>query len=170
MAKRPGIMLYFDVAEPLGRLGYDEKGRLLEAMLAYGQFGVIPELEGILMVVWGFIQPKLDADAKSYRRKVVKNTYSSYCAKERNADRIPLALDDWLEREGIDAEWNRTVPDGIERCPTANANQTSDSYPTPIPKAITGTDGGGKGEEELPGYEDFETLRQKKIALMDAWH
>ena len=83
MAERPGIMLYFDMAEPLKGLSYEEKGKLLEAMLDYGQFAVVPEFDGLLTFAWGFIRPKLDADARNYRKKVFKSTYSSYCAKEK---------------------------------------------------------------------------------------
>lgn len=95
MTERPGIMLYFDMAEPVKGLSYEERGQLLEAMLDYGQFGAVQEFNGLLAFAWGFIRPKLDADAKSYRKKVVKNTHSSYCAKEKKAE-IHL----WILRSG----------------------------------------------------------------------
>jgi hypothetical protein len=162
MAERPGIMLYFDMAEPLKGLGYEEKGRLLEAILDYGQFGVAPEFDGLLTVVWGFIRPKLDADAKSYRKKVVKNTYSSYCSKEKKADRTPMELDEWLEYNGIDAEWNKSVPVDAERYPTINSTKNPTANLTA--KTITVADGGGKGEE------DEETMRRQKIAMLANYH
>lgn len=116
MSERPGIMVYFDMAEPIKVLGYEEKGRLLEAMLDYGQFGVIPEFEGYLLFAWGFIRPKLDADAKSYRKKVVKNTYSSFCAKEKkNGNSNPLDFEEWCAKEGIDTtEWIQVASTGTE--------------------------------------------------------
>lgn len=178
MAERPGIMLYFDMAEPLKGLGYEEKGRLLEAMLDYGQFGVIPEFDGSLAIAWGFIRPKLDSDAKSYRKKVVKTTYSSYCAKEKKAGRVPKEWDEWVACEGIDTEWNRTAPVDIERYPTETQTQiqiqrqtqksttssaaksTAVSTPNPTSNTTAATGGGGKGEE------DEESMRRRKIAML----
>ena len=45
MAK-PGVMFYFDVRPCIKRLDAAEKGRLFEAILDYGEFGVVPELDG----------------------------------------------------------------------------------------------------------------------------
>ena len=167
MAERPGIILYFDMVEPLKVLGNEEKGQLLDAMLDYGQFGVIPEFDGYLTVAWGFIRPKLDADAKRYRKRVVKNTYSSYCAREKkkNDDKTLLEFEEWCSKEGIDTtEWVRVVSIDTERHP----------YTTPIPeitlKSITMTaakenaDRGGKGEEGPSQEMGFEALRQMQIS------
>ena len=166
MAERPGIMLYFDMAEPLKALGYEEKGRLLEAMLDYGQFGVVPEFEGYLLFAWGFIRPKLDVDAKNYRRTVIKNTHSSYCAKEKkNGNNTPLDFEEWCAIECIDtSEWVRTVSFDTERYPTTN----TDGITTPSAKSIveTATEGGGKGEEAPLPEKDFETLRREQIAKL----
>lgn len=49
---RPGIMLYFDILEPLKVLPDADKGRLFVAILEYGQFGVVPEFEGMLAMAW----------------------------------------------------------------------------------------------------------------------
>lgn len=172
MAERPGIMFYFDMAEPLKGLSYEEKGRLLEAVLDYGQYGVVPEFEGVLSIVWGFVRPKLDADAKRYRKTVVKNTYSSYCAKEKKAGRTPIDLNEWLEQEGIDTEWNRTVPFGSVRYPTTAATpkveSTSTTESNAIQTATIETEGAGDGEgagEEEPA-KDFETLRFERMAQL----
>lgn len=167
MAERPGIMLYFDLAEPLKYLCYEDKGKLLDAMLDYGQYGVVPDFAGVLQMAWGFIRPKLDADAKSYRKKVVRNTYSSYCAKEKSADRTPMSFEEWLEREGIDADWNRTVPPDAERSPTTAPS--TDTMSKGDTKTVIAGDGGGKGEEEPTPEEAFETLRRKQMAKLVGW-
>lgn len=131
MAEQPGVMIYFDIAEPLKGLSYEEKGRLLEAILDYGQFGRGPEFDGLLMVVWGFIRPKLDIDASKYRKRVVKNTYSSYCAKESKANKTAMNFEEWLEYMGMDTEGNRTVPNGSNRHPTTNSTITPTLTTTP---------------------------------------
>ena len=173
MAERPGIILYFDMVAPLKRLGYEDKGKLLEAMLEYGQYGVVPELDGVLPFIWDCIQPKLDADAKRYRKTVFQKTYSSYCAKEKKAGRVPMDFDDWCEKEGIDTtEWNRVEPCDTMRYPTekGNTNTTSKSNAARDgnPKSMTmgEVDGGGKGEEEPTQDKNFETLRREKMAML----
>ena len=42
---RPGIMLYFDILEPIKVLSDADKGRLLVAMLEYGQSGKNPHFD-----------------------------------------------------------------------------------------------------------------------------
>ena len=171
MAERPGIILYFDMVAPLKRLGYEDKGKLLEAMLEYGQYGVVPELGGVLPFIWDCIQPKLDADAKRYRKTVFQKTHASYCAKEKKAGRTPMDFDDWCEKEGIDtSEWNRVEPYDTMRCPTekGNTNTTSKSNTNIDGKSISmgEVDGGGKGEEEPQQEKDFEALRREKLAML----
>ncbi len=176
MAERPGIILYFDMVAPLKRLGYEDKGRLLEAMLEYGQFGVVPELDGVLPFIWDCIQPKLDADAKRYRKTVFQKTHASYCAKEKKAGRVPVDFDEWCESEGIDTtKWIHVEPCDTTRCPTEkiNINITSKSNTNidgnPIPTATVEVDGGGKGEEDPPKEKDFETLRREQMAKLNRW-
>lgn len=157
---QPGIMLYFDMAEPLKELGYEDKGRILEAALEYGQFGTVPDFDGILKVVWGFIRPRLDKDAKAYRKKVVKNTFSSYCAQEKKAGRTPLDLQVWLEHEGIDSEWNRTIPVDSGRYPTpySNTDSTAAPYSNTDSKSITEW---GVGEDMVE--RDFDEMKADAI-------
>ena len=57
---RPGIMLYFDILEPIRRLPDAEKGQLLVAMLEYGQSGVVPVFDSFaLSLAWEFISSLL---------------------------------------------------------------------------------------------------------------
>ena len=185
--KQPGIMLYFDMAEPLKALGYEEKGRLLDAMMEYGEFGVVPDFDGILTVVWGFLRPKLDADARRYREKVIKAKHSSYCsAEKRKGNEKCLAFEDWCISEGIDTtEWIqmepsgserlRAVPDGIGRHPTTTTNSSTyasetasaDAEPKLNPGPYTDAEAkGGKGGEPQE-EKDFETRRQEALAMIE---
>ena len=66
MGKQPGVMLYFDLRNSLARLSYEEKGRILEAVLDYGQYGVVPEFDGMLGLAWDFISPRVDHDKTRY--------------------------------------------------------------------------------------------------------
>lgn len=171
--ERPGIMIYFDMAEPLKRLDHTGKGKLLEAMLNYGQYGEVPDFDGdvVLLMAWEFICPKLNADGRRYREKVIRNTYASYCnkAKKRNSD--PIDFDEWCAKEGVDTtEWCRMVPTDNERYPNTTSktdtSSISDSYSDRTSKAIAESDRGGKGEEDPPQEKDFETLRREQLAKL----
>ena len=69
MAK-PGVMFYFDVRPCLKRLTDQEKGVLFEAILDYGQYGVVPDFDGMMGVAWDFIQPRIEADDNHYKEIV----------------------------------------------------------------------------------------------------
>ena len=171
MADRPGIILYFDMVAPLKRLGYEEKGKLLEAMLEYGQFGVVPDLDGVLPFIWDCIQPKLDADAKRYRKTVLQKTHASYCSKEKRAGRVPLDFDEWCEKEGVDtATWNQMAPCDTTRHPTEtiNTNTISKSNISVERKLNTTAtiEVEGKGAEDPPQEKSFEDLRREKLAML----
>lgn len=72
MSERPGVMFYFSLRPALKRLSMEEKGRLFDAILDYGETGILPELDGVLGVCWDFIQPMIDKDAEAYRMKCEK--------------------------------------------------------------------------------------------------
>lgn len=88
MAERPGVMLYFSLRFALKRLSYEEKGILFDAILDYGETGVLPELDGVLGVCWDFIQPIMDKDAEAYRQKCerAKKSVEARWAREKGMD------------------------------------------------------------------------------------
>ncbi len=69
MAKKPGVMLYFEIRPCLSHLTREEKGQLLDAILAYSEDGEIPELDDRLEIAWSFIRQRIDADNEKYRAK-----------------------------------------------------------------------------------------------------
>lgn len=66
MKKMPGIMLYFEIRPCLDRLTCDQQGMLFNAILDYGEYGVVPDFQGMLGIAWDFIQPRLDRDREKY--------------------------------------------------------------------------------------------------------
>ena len=94
---RPGIMLYFDMLEPVRVLPDAEKGRLLVAMLEYGQFGKVPEFQGMLALAWAFVKPKLDRDGQSYDNAKLQRKYAAFC-RQRAARELPkIPFQQWLD-------------------------------------------------------------------------
>ena len=105
---RPGIMLYFDMLEPVRVLPDAEKGRLLIAMLEYGQFGKLPEFQGMLALAWAFVKPKLDRDGQSYDNAKLQRKYAAFC-RQRAARELPkIPFQQWLD------EGQRHEPRGAE--------------------------------------------------------
>ena len=93
---RPGIMLYFDILEPIKVLPDADKGRLLVAMLEYGQTGVMPEFDGMLALAWGFVKPKIDKDSDEYNRTVLKRQYATFCRDRKKKGEPEITFDEWL--------------------------------------------------------------------------
>ena len=123
MANMPGVMIYFDLRPCLTQLSAAEKGRLLEAILDYSEFGTVPDFSGKLGIAWGFLRPKLDRDSEAYARKVQQRKYAVYVRESKKSGTPPLSFEEWLA----------SLEDG-------NHRETSDdtiSYPTTTPTTTT---------------------------------
>ncbi len=55
-----GIRVPYDLTEPIKALSDADKGRLLVAILEYGQSGKLPQFDGVLALAWEFIKPEID--------------------------------------------------------------------------------------------------------------
>ena len=132
---RPGIMLYFDILEPIRVLPDADKGRLLVAMLEYGQSGTVPEFDGMLALAWGFVKPKLDRDGETYENAKVQRKYASFC-KKRNAMNLPkVPFEEWLNM--TEDERERFVTADNE--PIRAGDFVGSRYPTTTPPVTPST-------------------------------
>lgn len=123
---RPGIMLYFDMLEPIRVLPDADKGRLLVAMLEYGKDGTLPQFEGMLALAWGFVLPKLDRDEESYEKAMQQRKYAGFC-KSRASKNLPkISFEDWSLMG--DTERERAVSGGIG--PMFPITDDTGSHPT----------------------------------------
>ena len=104
---RPGIMLYFDILEPIRVLPDADKGRLLVAMLEYGQSGILPEFNGMLSLAWGFVRPKIDRDNEEYNRSVLRRQFATACRERKKKGEPEITFDDWLKT--IDGSGNQVI-------------------------------------------------------------
>ena len=93
---RPGIMLYFDILDPIRVLPDADKGRLLVAMLEYGKSGMVPEFDGMLQLAWGFVKPKIDKDSEEYNRTVLKRQYAAFCRDRKKKGEPEISFEEWL--------------------------------------------------------------------------
>ena len=194
---RPGIMLYFDILEPIKVLPDADKGRLLVAMLEYGQFGTVPEFDGMLALAWGFVRPKLDRDEEAYENSKVQRKYAAFCKKRTSMNLPKVPFEEWLdmtdyERERmltVDNEPIRPVKTVGSRYPSTtapSATSTSSSASTTAAVAVTkspedagGGDGGtdsvlkvcggtlGKGVVLLTEEQDADLLDRLGLDVYD---
>lgn len=124
---RPGIMLYFDILEPIKVLPDAEKGRLLVAMLEYGQSGTVPEFEGMLALAWGFVKPKIDKDSEEYNRTVLKRQYATFCRDRKKKGEPEIGFEEWMMT--IDDQSYQMISHDIKWHPTTSTTPTT-STPT----------------------------------------
>lgn len=118
---RPGIMLYFDILEPIRALPDADKGRLLVAMLEYGQTGKVPQFDGELglTLAWGFVKPKIDKDSEEYNKTVLKRQYATFCRDRKRKGEPEIAFEEWLMT--IDDQSYQVIPHDTKWYPTTTA-------------------------------------------------
>lgn len=120
---RPGIMLYFEILEPIRMLSDADKGRLLVAILEYGRDGVVPELEGPLGIVWSFVHPMIDKDGQRYDDMKLQREYAAFCKKRKRIWMPKIAFDDWIVM--TDNERERAVDPVASRYPITTTTTTN---------------------------------------------
>ena len=135
---RPGIMLYFDILEPIKVLPDADKGRLLVAMLEYGQTGVVPVFDGMLALAWGFVKPKIDKDSEEYNRTVLKRQYATFCRDRKKKGEPDITFEEWLMT--IDDHSYQMISHDIKWYPTTTPTTTpSTNTSTTITTAAAAT-------------------------------
>ena len=138
---RPGIMLYFDILEPIKVLPDADKGRLLVAMLEYGKNGTVPVFDGMLALAWGFVKPKIDKDEAEYNLSVLRRQYATVCRERKRKGEAEITFDEWLKTNGnCDNQRPSMVTNDNQWYPTTTAStspSTNTSTPTSTAAAAT---------------------------------
>lgn len=100
MAKRrPGVVLYFEMAPAVERMNVEQKAALLDAILKYGELGAEPDFheDSRLDVTWSFVKQRIDQDGAAYEEKCEKARYSTYVREAEKKGKQPLTYDAWRE-------------------------------------------------------------------------
>ena len=160
---RPGIMLYFDILEPIKVLPDADKGRLLVAMLEYGQTGKAPEFDGMLELAWGFVKPKIDKDESEYNLSVLRRQFATVCRERKRKGEPEITFDEWLKTNvNLDNQRPSMMTNDNQWYPTTTttpSTNTSSSTTTATAAAATtsttkgGGDGGGGGAVKKYGKQ-----------------
>ena len=130
-------MVYFDLLPPLRVLSYEDKGRLIEAMLEYGQDGVVPEFDGMLALAWGFVKPKIDKDAEEYNRTVQKRQFATFCRDRKKKGEQEISFEEWLMLS--DSQSEHVIPHDTTWYPTTTATAATTPSTTPSTSTTTNT-------------------------------
>ena len=104
--------MYFDTRPAMKRLSYEQMGRLYEAILDYGELGVVPNFseDPYLQFAWDFVYPRIDSDGESYQKKVSSNFYGVYCREAKKKGVEPVPFDVW---NGLTNEAQRKIYDDL---------------------------------------------------------
>ena len=70
--EKKSFIMYCDYRQHLSILTDEERGRLLMALLDYGETGTEPHLDGAAMMAFSFIASQMDRDAEKYAKTVQK--------------------------------------------------------------------------------------------------
>ena len=110
MARKPGVMIYFDIRGILNMLTLEERGSLFSTIMEYGETGRFCERDlcDKARIVWPFVQSYLDRDDDRYRDISQRNRYASYVRWQRERGEEALPRHDWelyvdTRREDADA-------------------------------------------------------------------
>ena len=145
---RPGIMIYFDMLGPIRVLPDADKGRLLVAMLEYGQKGTVPEFDGMLALAWEFVKPKIDKDSDEYNKTVLKRQYATFCRDRKRKGEPEISFEEWMIT--IDDHSYQVISSGIKCYPTTTTlTSTNTSTATAAAATTTGNDGGDGQEHKV---------------------
>ena len=166
---RPGIMLYFDILEPIRVLPDADKGRLLVAMLGYGQSGVVPDLDGSLKIVWSFVRPMIDKDGERYEDMKLQREYAAFCKKRKRIWMPKILFDEWVcmtedERQrAVDPVASRnpiTATTNNEQLqpPVSNSNEQYTTNNVQLQQSVSNSNSHQQDVEEAAAAADTDSI------------
>ena len=137
---RPGVMLYFDMLEPIRVLPDADKGRLLVAILEYGKEGTVPAFDGMLALAWGFVRPKIDRDLQEYERTVLRRQYATFCRERKRKNEPEVSFEEWLMITGNQNHHMISHDTNDDQWyPTTTTNTSTTTTPSTTTKTATST-------------------------------
>ena len=167
---RPGIMLYFDILEPIKVLPDADKGRLLVAMLEYGQSGIVPEFDGMLALAWGFVRPKIDKDESEYNMSVLRRQYATTCRERKKKGEPDITFDEWMKT--IDPQNHHMIPHGNQKpSMMINDNQwypttTATTAPSTSTNTSTSITTAAAASANTKTTDDTAAAAEKKVRML----
>lgn len=182
MAERPGIMFYFELRPALSMLSDEEAGKLFKAAMEYGEFGVVPELDGMAAMAWTFVRPKIDRDNEAYNERCIQNAFNRYVGECKKNGTTALSREAWEAKIFAPRQQRLTsVNDGSSPSPTTTGTgttaTTTTTEGTPAVAETTtiaskskrkGT-GAGKGVRGETADRDDNSRRNAALDMLDQY-
>ena len=155
---RPGLMVYFDMMGPLGKLQDADKGRLFWAMLEYGKNGIAPAFDGLaLELAWEFVKPKIDKDYKEYIRSVQRRQFATACRERKRKGEPEITFDEWLKTvDSCDDHTLSMMTNDDQWYPTTTTSTTT----------ITSTSTAAAATTSTTETEDAAAAADRKVNVM----
>ena len=156
MAEKKGFVIYFDWREQFELLPPEDRGKLLMALLDYGESGKMPDLHDSVGMAFSFMRAQMDRDATKYAERCAINAENgSKGGRPRKANK---------------SENNREKPKETERFldkprkPDTDTDTGTDTGTdsTPLPPSSEGSDGAKKSPVELR-FDEFWNAYPKKV-------
>lgn len=159
---RPGIMVYFDILEPVQLLTNAERGKLLTAILEYGKKGEEPSFTGRLALAWGFVRPKIDVDGKRYDAVVEKRKYAGFCSALARKNLGAVSFEDWQE---MDEDQLQALLAGEDRSgqPPAHADIPKPTAATASSASTTANSAPDTAAEREDALDTAAAAQKKKL-------
>ena len=131
MGKQPGVMLYFDTCRPLKSLSLEDKGRIFDAVLDYGEDGFLPDFHEnpLLVLAWSFLQSGIDRDREQYERKCQQNQEKAIKShsKRRQATASHGTPQQTVSEHGVQQQPTTTSTSTTTSATTTTSNANSES-------------------------------------------
>lgn len=93
--KKPGVMLYFDLAPTFEAMSGDDCRELVLAILHYAELKQDDHPKGC-SYFWGTIKRRIDDDDAAYYDRVNRSGYEGYKAQAERDGKTPLSYAEWL--------------------------------------------------------------------------
>lgn len=156
MGKQPGVMLYFDTCRPLKSLSLEDKGRIFDAVLDYGENGFLPDFHEnpLLALAWSFLQSGIDRDRDQYVKKCQQNQEKALKS----------------HRKRRQATASHSVPQqtaaehGAQQQPTSISNANSNAISNAISNANSASTGESLSETLAPSKETASELFKRLLS------
>ena len=96
-AKKPGVMLYFELYPLLREMTVEDVHALIMAIFEYAQNGVVPELpNAALRYVWALVKINIDRDNERYYRVVESRQRAAVQSHRKKDTEIDDSLDAYI--------------------------------------------------------------------------
>ncbi len=183
--ERPGVMLYFDSVRPaLNRLDDTQCGQLFRAVVDYAEYGVAPELDALVGMVFDLLVPKIDRDAEKYEESRQQRQYAVYCREKQKAGEPCLKFAEWRLATYKPPDSENIGPispdnENVGPYPSTSISPTPSVSPSITPSASISSSATGTRKGEAEGYKgdgegkppstqreaeaDFEQKRQAAV-------